>query len=58
MPEVVLLTIAGLHVPVMAFVDVVGNTGAAEPLQKGGTGLKVGVVKGVTVMFIVVDNAH
>ena len=42
MPVVVLLT-AGLHVPVTPLVDVVGSTGAADPLQIGVTALKVGV---------------
>ena len=31
--EVVLLTVEGLHVPVIPSIDVVGNTGAALPSQ-------------------------
>lgn len=57
-PEVVLLTVAGLHVPVMPLVEVVGNTGAAEPLQKAATGLKLGVVNAFTVTGKVVVEAH
>lgn len=32
-PEAVLLTVAGDHVPVIPLVDVAGNTGAVEPAQ-------------------------
>ena len=39
-----MLTTAGLHVPVMPLVEVVGNTGAVEPAQKSGIALKVGVI--------------
>ena len=58
MPVVVLLTGDGLHVPVIPFVDVVGSTGAAEPLQMAGTALKVGIVCGVTVTVSVAVVAH
>ena len=44
MPVVVLLTVAGLHAPVIPFVDVVGNTGAALPEHIGATAANVGVV--------------
>ena len=43
-PVAVLLTVAGDHVPVMPLVEVVGSTGAAEPLQIGPTALNVGIV--------------
>jgi hypothetical protein len=39
-----LLTVAGLQVPVIPLVDVVGNTGAVLPLQIAGTAAKVGVI--------------
>jgi hypothetical protein len=42
-PEVVLLTVAGNHVPVIPLREVVGSTGAADPLQIGATAAKVGV---------------
>ena len=43
MPEVVLLTTAGLHVPVMPLVEVVGNVGAVDPEQNAGIAANVGV---------------
>ena len=57
MPVVVLLT-AGAHVPVIPLVDVVGSTGATDPLQIEGTAVKVGVIKGLTVTVSVVGVAH
>jgi len=51
-PLVVLLTVAGDHVPSIPFNDVKGNTGAILPTQKGDIGLNVGVTKGVTVIGI------
>ena len=57
-PLRVLLTTAGDHVPVMPLVDVNGNTGATEPSHIVATGLKVGVMLGVTVTSNVVDVAH
>ena len=57
-PLAVLLTIAGVHVPVMPFVDVNGNTGATDPEQIGATAAKVGVTFGVTVTSNVVGVAH
>jgi hypothetical protein len=46
---VVLLTVAGLHVPVIPLVDVVGKTGAIAPLQIAGIAVNVGVTFGFTV---------
>jgi hypothetical protein len=46
------LLIAGDHVPVILFVDVVGNVNV-PPEQIGATGVKVGVVCGLTVILIV-----
>ena len=48
-PVIVLSTIAGLQVPVIALVDVVGNTGAAAPLHIAGNAANVGVTFGVIV---------
>jgi len=53
-----LLTTAGDQVPVMPFVDVNGRTGATAPEQIAGTGSKVGVTFGLTVIVIVVVVAH
>ena len=57
-PLAVLLTTAGDHVPVIPFVDVVGNVGATEPSHIAATAAKVGVTFGVTVTVNVVVAAH
>ena len=54
----VLLTIAGLQVPVIPFVDVVGSVGATAPLQMGAIALKVGNTEGLTVTVSVVVVVH
>ena len=54
----VLLTVAGLQVPVMPFVDVVGSVGATAPLQIGPIALKVGNTEGFTVTISEVVEAH
>ena len=48
-----LLTVAGLQVPVIPFVDVVGSVGATAPLQIGAIALKVGNTEGFTVIVTV-----
>ena len=53
-----MLTVAGLQVPVILFVDVVGSVGAVAPEQIGAIASNVGVMLGVTVMFKVVVVAH
>ena len=58
MPEVVLLTTAGLQVPVIPLVEVVGNVGETDPAQNAGIALNVGVTFGVTVTSNVVVVAH
>ena len=58
MAEVVLLTVAGLHVPVILFVDVVGKVGAVAPEQIGSIASNVGAMFGLTAMFKVVVVAH
>ena len=55
---VVLLTVAGLHVPVIPLIDVVGNTGAVDPLQTGAIALNVGTVRGLTVTVRDAVPAH
>ncbi len=45
------MLIAGDQVPVMLFVEVVGNAGTLAPLQYGPTAANVGVVDPVTVMI-------
>jgi hypothetical protein len=55
---VVLLTVAGLHVPVIPLVEVVGNIGAVAPLHIGAIAAKVGVPTGFTVTDNVVALAQ
>ena len=57
-PEVVLLTVAGAHEPVIPFKEVVGKVGATEPEQIAATGLNVGVTCALTVTDNVVVVAH
>ena len=49
---------AGLHVPVIPLVDVVGNAAKASPLHIAGTAANVGVTFGFTVIIKVVVVAH
>ena len=60
MPLAVLLTVAGLHVPVMPLLDVVGNVGAVAPAQMLTLvpKLNVGVIFGLTVTVNVCVVAH
>ena len=53
-----MLTDAGLQVPVIPLVEVVGNIGVVAPLHIGATVAKVGVVGGLTVIDNVVVLAH
>jgi hypothetical protein len=57
-PLAVLLTTAGVQVPVMPLSDVNGNTGATAPEQIAATGAKVGRTFGLTVIVNVVVVAH
>ena len=59
-PDVVLLTTAGLHVPLIPSVDVLGNTGIVPPEQivDDVPKLKTGVTFCITVTFITNGNAH
>ena len=54
----VLLTVAGLQVPVIPLREVVDKTGAAAPEQIAATGSKVGVMIGLTVIVRVAVVAH
>jgi hypothetical protein len=56
----VLITIAGDHVPVIPFDEVVGNSGAVVPEQNELLIVNVGVIEGVTVIEIGtgVKDAH
>ncbi len=59
-PLAVLLTVDGLHVPVIVLVDVVGNAGTVAPEQipSDVPKLNVGVIFGFTVTVNVVGFAH
>jgi hypothetical protein len=59
-PLAVLLTVAGLHVPVILLVDVVGNVGTVPPEQiaRAVPKLNVGVMFGFTVTVNVAVVAH
>jgi hypothetical protein len=48
----------GDQVPVIPLVEVVGSAAMVAPEQIGDTGLKVGVMFGFTVMFMVAFVAH
>ena len=50
MPDVLLLTVEGLHVPAIPLLDVGDKRGAVSPTQRGGIALKTGVIRSVTVM--------
>ena len=49
---------AGAQVPVMPLLDVVGSAVSVTPEQMGATGLKIGVIFGLTVIVKVVVVAH
>ena len=53
-----MLLIAGDHVPVMPFVELVGRAGIAAPLQYGPTAAKVGVKLLLITICSVVVVAH
>lgn len=54
-PEALLLTVDGDQVPLTAFVDVEGNTGAVVPEQNAGTCVNNGVTLLFTVTVTVVE---
>jgi hypothetical protein len=53
-----LLIVAGLQVPVIPFIDVVGSVGEIDPVQIGFTAAKVGMMLELTVTSNVVVVAH
>jgi hypothetical protein len=55
---VAVLSSAGVHVPVIPLLDVVGSVERAAPVQIGTTAVNVGVTLGLTVMVNVVEVAH
>jgi hypothetical protein len=55
---VVVLSIAGDHVPVMPLFDIVGKKLMVAPEQNGPTAENVGVIFGVMVIVKVVVVAH
>ena len=58
MPLAVLLMVAGLQVPVIPLLEVVGSVGATVPAQKAGIAVKVGITFGLTVTSSVVVVAQ
>jgi hypothetical protein len=59
-PELLLSTTAGLQVPLKPFVEVLGSTGTAPPVQMVSDvpNANVGVVLGVTVITLVIGKPH
>ena len=55
---VAVLLIAGVQVPVMPLFEVAGRAASGSALQIAGTGVKVGVIFGFTVIVNVVVVAH
>ena len=55
---VVVLIVAGLHVPEIPFVDVTGRVGGAEFWHSAPIALNVGITGGLIVTFIVAVVAH
>ena len=53
-----MLTVAGLQVPPIPLMDVVGRVGAADPEQIGVTAAKVGRMLEPTVTVTVAIEAH
>ena len=57
-PALAVLIVAGDQVPVMPFVDVVGNEAGVAPTQYGPACVKVGVTLALTITVIVAVVAH
>ena len=57
-PEAVLLTVAGLHVPVIPLLETGFKTGFGAPAQIGAIALKTGVIIGLTVTVRIAVVAH
>jgi hypothetical protein len=58
MPADAVLIVAGLHVPVMALVEVPGSNGAVELRHSGPIWVNAGVINGSITIFIVAVVAH
>ena len=56
-PTVVVLMVAGLHVPGILLLEVAGKAGAVEFCTNGPTCVKVGVTGAVTTIFMVAVDA-
>lgn len=52
------LIIAGIQLPLMPLLDVDGSEGGLALIHSGPTGLKAGVIAGLTVTVRVVVDAH
>src|SRR5690606_18520028 len=57
-PDAVLLTTAGVHVPLKPLIEVAGSIGAGLPSQNGAIGVKLGVIWLLTVMPTVTGTAQ
>jgi hypothetical protein len=59
-PAAAVLIVAGLHVPFIAgvFVELFGSAGAVEFWHNGPICVNVGIMEGVTTIFIVAVVAH
>tara|TARA_B110000967_G_scaffold171717_1_gene182329 strand:- start:241 stop:567 length:327 start_codon:yes stop_codon:yes gene_type:complete len=55
---VVVLSNAGLQIPVIPLLEVVGNADNISPEQIAATGVNIGVMIGFTVIVILVATAH
>ena len=53
-----MLIVAGLHVPLMPSIEVVGNAVAADPWQNGPMGAKLTATSGLIVILMVAVEAH
>ncbi len=58
MPFAVVLIVAGLHVPVILLLDVVGRAGAVLPWHSGPICVNVGVIELLITISIVAVVAH
>jgi len=57
-PEAAVLTVDGLHVPLIPLLEVAGNVGAEEFIQSGPTCVNTGLICVAIVTFIVAFVAH
>ncbi|MNS88644.1 hypothetical protein D3C72_1226250 [compost metagenome] len=55
---VVVLSSAGLQVPLIPLLEFVGNGAITDPIHTGDTALKAGVAGGLTVILMVAVAAH